>query len=107
MKRSMSTHLDAYPHSLSSHPWPVPIAPSLNLEVEEKQKLLEIDDLITRAEKIGEELQNRVESLRFLSPFRHPERSSTRRVPIVPENRHSSPKLLLHQHSRLTRFYRR
>ena len=43
---------------------------SLNLEVEEKQKLLEIDDLITRAEKIGTELQNRVESLRFLSPFR-------------------------------------
>ena len=43
---------------------------SLNLEVEEKQKLLEIDDLITRAEKIGTELQNRVESLRFLAPYR-------------------------------------
>lgn len=43
---------------------------SLNLEVEEKQKLLEIDDLISRAEQIGTELQNRVESLRFLAPFR-------------------------------------
>lgn len=43
---------------------------SLNLEVEEKQKLLEIDDLITRAEKIGTDLQNRVESLRFLAPYR-------------------------------------
>ena len=43
---------------------------SLNLEVEEKQKLLEVDDLIGRAEKIGAELQSRVESLRFLSPFR-------------------------------------
>ena len=43
---------------------------SLNLDVEEKQKLLEIDDLIARAEKIGAELQNRVESLRFLAPYR-------------------------------------
>ena len=43
---------------------------SLNLEVEEKQKLLEIDDLIARAEQVGTELQNRIESLRFLSPFR-------------------------------------
>lgn len=43
---------------------------SLNLEVEEKQRLLEIDDLIARAEKVGSELQNRIESLRFLAPFR-------------------------------------
>jgi uncharacterized protein len=43
---------------------------SLNLEVEEKQKLLEIDDLIDRSEQIGKELQNRVESLRFLAPYR-------------------------------------
>ncbi|HSP15782.1 MAG TPA: LON peptidase substrate-binding domain-containing protein [Thermoanaerobaculia bacterium] len=43
---------------------------SLNLEVEEKQRLLEIDDLIARAEKIGNELQSRVESLRFLAPYR-------------------------------------
>ena len=43
---------------------------SLNLEVEEKQKLLEIDDLIKRADEIGNELQSRVESLRFLAPYR-------------------------------------
>jgi uncharacterized protein len=43
---------------------------SLNLEVEEKQRLLEIDDLIARAEKIGTELKSRVESLRFLAPYR-------------------------------------
>ncbi|HVR41798.1 MAG TPA: LON peptidase substrate-binding domain-containing protein [Thermoanaerobaculia bacterium] len=44
---------------------------SLNLDVEEKQKLLEIGDVIGRAEEIGSELQNRIESLRFLAPFRH------------------------------------
>jgi Lon protease-like protein len=44
---------------------------SLNLDVEEKQRLLEINDLVGRAEKIGSELQNRIESLRFLAPFRH------------------------------------
>ncbi len=43
---------------------------SLNLEVEEKQRLLEIDDLIARAEQIGSELQRRIESLRFLHPYR-------------------------------------
>lgn len=43
---------------------------SLNLDAEEKQRLLEIDDLLTRAEQIGAELQNRIESLRFLAPFR-------------------------------------
>ncbi|HEX9160820.1 MAG TPA: LON peptidase substrate-binding domain-containing protein [Thermoanaerobaculia bacterium] len=43
---------------------------SLNLEVEEKQKLLEVDDLIKRADMIGTELENRVESLRFLAPYR-------------------------------------
>ena len=43
---------------------------SLNLEVEKKQQLLEIDDLIARAEEVGTELQNRIESLRFLAPFR-------------------------------------
>ncbi|HSP33579.1 MAG TPA: LON peptidase substrate-binding domain-containing protein [Thermoanaerobaculia bacterium] len=43
---------------------------SLNLEVEEKQKLLEIDDLIERADQIGKELQTRVESLQFLAPYR-------------------------------------
>jgi Lon protease-like protein len=43
---------------------------SLNLEVEEKQKLLETDDLIARAQQIGAELQSRVESMRFLAPYR-------------------------------------
>ena len=44
---------------------------SLNIDVQQKQQLLEIDDLIARAEKIGDELQNRIESLRFLKPYRH------------------------------------
>ena len=44
---------------------------SLNLEVEEKQRLLEIDDMIARAEQVGNELTSRIESLRFLAPYRH------------------------------------
>jgi Lon protease-like protein len=43
---------------------------SLNVESEEKQKLLEIDDLIDRAEQIGSELTNRIEMLQFLQPYR-------------------------------------
>lgn len=43
---------------------------SLNLDVEEKQKLLEMSDVVARAEEIGGELANRIESLRFLAPFR-------------------------------------
>jgi Lon protease-like protein len=43
---------------------------SLNLEAEEKQKLLETDDLLIRAEQIGSELQRRIESMRFLAPYR-------------------------------------
>jgi Lon protease-like protein len=43
---------------------------SLNVESEEKQKLLEIDDLIERAEQIGSELTNRIEMLQFLQPYR-------------------------------------
>jgi len=43
---------------------------SLNLEVEEKQRLLEIDDMIIRAEQVGGELTTRIESLRFLAPYR-------------------------------------
>jgi uncharacterized protein len=43
---------------------------SLNLEVEEKQRLLEIDDVVTRAERVGADLESRVESLRFLAPYR-------------------------------------
>ena len=43
---------------------------SLNLDVEEKQRLLENDDLIARAETIGNDLQNRIDGLRFLAPYR-------------------------------------
>lgn len=43
---------------------------SLNLDVLEKQRLLEIDDLVNRAEEVGRELQNRIESLQFLKPYR-------------------------------------
>lgn len=43
---------------------------SLNIDVQEKQRLLEIDDLIARAEEIGRELQTRIESLQFLAPYR-------------------------------------
>ena len=46
---------------------------SLNLDSEEKQKLLEIDDVIHRAEQIGNELSSRIETLRFLKPFRRGE----------------------------------
>jgi Lon protease-like protein len=44
---------------------------SLNLDIEEKQRLLELSDVMTRAEEIGSELTQRIESLRFLAPFRH------------------------------------
>lgn len=43
---------------------------SLNLDVEEKQKLLEMDDVLSRAEEVGKELSGRIESLKFLSPYR-------------------------------------
>lgn len=43
---------------------------SLNLDIEEKQKLLEMADVVDRAENIGNELSSRIESLRFLAPFR-------------------------------------
>ena len=43
---------------------------SLNLDIEEKQRLLEVDDLVQRAEQVGSELQNRIERLRFLAPYR-------------------------------------
>ena len=51
---------------------------SLNLEMEEKQRLLETDDLIIRAENVGAELQKRIESLRFLAPFRREDEDPTR-----------------------------
>ncbi len=43
---------------------------SLNLDVAEKQQLLETDDLIARAEQVGNDLETRLESLRFLAPYR-------------------------------------
>jgi uncharacterized protein len=43
---------------------------SLNLDNEEKQGLLELNDVIARAEAIGNELSGRIESLRFLSGYR-------------------------------------
>jgi uncharacterized protein len=43
---------------------------SLNLDAEEKQKLLEIGDISARAEQVADELSSRIESLRFLAPFR-------------------------------------
>jgi hypothetical protein len=45
---------------------------SLNLDIEEKQKLLEMSDVIRRAEEVGRELSSRIESLRFLAPYRKP-----------------------------------
>ena len=43
---------------------------SLNYDVSEKQRLLEIDELLQRAEEVGNELQSRIESMRFLKPYR-------------------------------------
>lgn len=43
---------------------------SLNLDMEEKQRLLELRDVLARAEQICTELTSRMESLRFLAPFR-------------------------------------
>jgi Lon protease-like protein len=43
---------------------------SLNLDMEEKQRLLELRDVLARAEQVGTELTSRMESLRFLAPFR-------------------------------------
>jgi len=43
---------------------------SLNLDVEEKQKLLEMSDVMRRAEDVGSELASRIESLKFLAPYR-------------------------------------
>jgi Lon protease-like protein len=43
---------------------------SLSLDVAEKQRLLETDDIVARAEEVGDELQGRIENLQFLAPFR-------------------------------------
>jgi Lon protease-like protein len=46
------------------------IVMALNIDVVEKQRLLEIDDVTARAEDVGSELQHRIESMQFLAPFR-------------------------------------
>lgn len=43
---------------------------SLNMDVEDKQRLLETGNLIERSEQTGAELERRIESLRFLKPYR-------------------------------------
>jgi len=43
---------------------------ALNMDLEEKQRLLETSDIIERGEAIGNELQRRIESLKFLQPYR-------------------------------------
>jgi Lon protease-like protein len=44
---------------------------SLALDPAEKQRLLETDDLVARAEDVAGELEGRIENLQFLAPFRH------------------------------------
>ena len=43
---------------------------SLDIPPEEKQELLEMNELAERTERVGEELQKRIEGLQFLAPFR-------------------------------------
>ncbi len=43
---------------------------SLDLSPEEKQILLELDEVAQRCERVGEELQKRIEGLEFLAPYR-------------------------------------
>ncbi|HVT04152.1 MAG TPA: LON peptidase substrate-binding domain-containing protein [Thermoanaerobaculia bacterium] len=43
---------------------------SLLMDVEEKQKLLEIDDIITRSEQVAEVMKEKLDALQFLKPFR-------------------------------------
>lgn len=43
---------------------------SLDLSPAEKQILLELDEVTERCERVGEELQKRIEGLEFLAPFR-------------------------------------
>jgi Lon protease-like protein len=43
---------------------------SLSFDVAEKQRLLETDDIVTRAEDVASALQDRIESLQFLAPYR-------------------------------------
>jgi uncharacterized protein len=43
---------------------------SLDLSPGEKQILLELDEIAQRCERVGEELQKRIEGLEFLAPYR-------------------------------------
>jgi Lon protease-like protein len=43
---------------------------SLSFDAAEKQRLLEIDDIVMRAEDVATELENRIENLQFLAPYR-------------------------------------
>lgn len=43
---------------------------SLNIDTEEKQKLLEVDRLATRSAKVAAELEHRIASMEFLAPYR-------------------------------------
>ncbi len=51
---------------------------SLNFDIQEKQRLLEHDDLLDRADDVARELETRIESLRFLAPFRGASNDPTR-----------------------------
>jgi Lon protease-like protein len=44
---------------------------SLNLTVEEKQALLELHDLMQRAEEVGQLLEQRLQVMTMLAPYRH------------------------------------
>ncbi|MEO8218626.1 MAG: LON peptidase substrate-binding domain-containing protein [Acidobacteriota bacterium] len=50
---------------------------SLDIDLEEKQRFLEVDSVVARAEGVGNELQRRIEDLQFLSKYRRgdPERN--------------------------------
>lgn len=43
---------------------------SLDLDPQQKQQLLELDQILTRAERVGHLLQQRLEMARFLRPYR-------------------------------------
>jgi len=44
---------------------------SLNLDVEQKQQLLELGDVVTRAARVADELEQRLERMKFLRSFRN------------------------------------
>lgn len=44
---------------------------SLNLDLEQKQHLLELGDVVTRAAQVAEELEQRLERMKFLKGFRN------------------------------------